>query len=84
MRYLIVVLMLLFPSLVFAAQEAQYTLDCELISGAQCKAKCSESDVMVRQVEIMGGEKQGSVADLDCSKYGKEFKCCVDKSKMKE
>jgi hypothetical protein len=84
MRYLIVVSILLFPALVFAAEEAQYTLNCELISGAQCKEKCSESEVLVRQVEALGGEKQGSTADLDCSKYGKNFKCCVDKSKMKE
>ena len=82
MRYLIVVLLLLFPAVVFAAEKVQYTLNCEYISGAQCKKTCSESDVMVRQVEIMGGEKKGSMADLDCSKQGKELKCCVDKKKM--
>ncbi len=84
MRYLIVVLLLLFPALVFAAEEAQYTLNCELITGAQCKEKCSETDVMVKQVERMGGEKKGAIVDLDCSKKGKDFKCCVDKSKIKE
>lgn len=84
MRYLIVVLLLLFPTLVFAAEEAQYTLNCELISGAKCKEKCSGNDVWVRQVEAMGGVKQGTIADADCSKYGKEFKCCVDKAKITE
>ncbi len=81
MRYLIVVL-LLFPTLAFAAQEAQYTLNCEYISGGQCKKACSDSDTRVRQVEILGGEKQGSIADLNCSMYGKEFMCCVDKAKI--
>ena len=81
MRYLIVVL-LLFPALAFAAQEAQYSLDCEYISGGQCKKTFSKSDTRIRQVEIMGGEKQGSIADVECSKHGKEFKCCVDKEKI--
>jgi len=83
MRYLIVVL-LLFPTLVFAGQEAQYSLNCEYISGGHCKKACSDSDTRVRQVEIMGGEKQGSIADVDCSMYGKEFTCCVDKEKIKK
>jgi hypothetical protein len=83
MRYLIVVLMLL-PALASAGQKAQYSLDCENISGGQCKKVCSDSDQRVRQVEIMGGEQKGSIADVDCSKYGKEFKCCVDKEKIKK
>ncbi len=82
MRYLIVVLLSLFPALVFAAEKAEYNLNCELVSGAQCKEKCSENDVMVKQVEAMGGEKKGAIADLDCSSKGKDFKCCVDKTKI--
>jgi hypothetical protein len=83
MRYFIVVLML-FPVLAFAGQKAQYSLNCEDISGGQCKKTCSDSDTRVRQVEIMSGEKQGAIADVDCSKNGKEFKCCVDKEKIKK
>jgi hypothetical protein len=75
---------MLFPALSFAGQKAQYSLNCEYISGGQCKKACSDSDTKVMQVEIMGGEKQGSIADVDCSKYGKEFKCCVDKEKIKK
>ncbi len=82
MRYVIVVLLLLFPTLVFAAEQAEYTLNCELITGAQCKEKCSDNDVMVKQVEALGGEKKGAIADLDCSKKGKDLKCCVDKAKI--
>ena len=81
MRYLIIVLAL-FPVLAFAGQEAQYTLNCERILGGQCKKTCSATDARVRQVEIISGEKQGSVVDLDCSEHGKEFKCCVEKEKM--
>ncbi len=81
MRYLIVVLVLLLPAMVFAAEKSEYILNCELISGGQCKEKCSESDVMVKQVEALGGEKKGALADAVCPQ-GKELKCCVDKGKI--
>ena len=83
MRYLIVVLLLL-PSLAFAAQKEKYSLNCEDISGGQCKKACAESDTKVKQVEIMEGEKQGTIADVDCSTYGKDYSCCVDNGKIKK
>ncbi len=82
MRYLIAALLFLLPALAFAAEKAEYTLNCELISGAKCKDKCAETDVLIKQVEALGGEKKGAVADVDCSKQGKELKCCVDKTKI--
>lgn len=83
MRYLIVALLLL-PTLVLAAEEAEYSLKCEYISGGQCKKTCSESDVKVRQVEAMGGEKMGTIADVDCNEHGKDYVCCVEKNKLTE
>ncbi len=82
MHYLIVVFLLLLPTLSIAAEKSEYTLNCELISGAKCKDKCAENDVLVKQVEALAGEKKGAIADADCSKQGKELKCCVDKSKI--
>ena len=83
MRYLVVVLLLL-PSLVFAAQKGKYSIKCEDISGGQCKKACAESDTRVKQVEIMEGDKQGTIADADCSAYGKDSLCCVEKEKIKK
>jgi hypothetical protein len=83
MRYLIVVFLLL-PSLAFAGQKEKYSLKCEDISGGQCKKVCAESDTKVKQVEIMEGEKKGTIADVDCSASGKEYSCCVENEKMKK
>ncbi|MBP1699161.1 MAG: hypothetical protein H6Q41_4349 [Deltaproteobacteria bacterium] len=83
MRYLVFVLLLL-PSLVFAGQGEKYSLKCEDISGGQCKKACAESDTKVKRVEIMEGEKKGTIADVDCSTYGKDYSCCVEKGKIKE
>ena len=85
MRYLMAVallFLLLLPVLVLAGQKAEYLLDCEYISGGQCKKTCSEEETRVRQVEIMAGEKQGSIADVYCGKDDKELKCCVYKGKI--
>ena len=81
MRYLIVVLLLL-PTLAFAAEKEKYSLKCELISGGHCKQTCSENDVKVKQVEAMGGEKKGTIADVDCKEQGKDYLCCVEKDKL--
>lgn len=83
MRYLVVVFVLL-PVLAFAAQNAEYTLDCELIAGAQCKKACAENETVLKQVDILGGELQGKVSDIVCTKQGKNLKCCVDKAKIKK
>ena len=81
MRYLIVVLLLL-PTLALAAEKVEYSLKCEYISGGHCKETCSESDVRVKQVEAMGGERKGTIADADCSEQGKNHLCCVEKDKL--
>ena len=81
MRYLIVAL-LLFPAFALAAEKVEYSLKCEYISGGHCKAACSEGDVKVKQVEVMGGEKKGAVADVDCGEQGKDNLCCVEKDKL--
>jgi len=83
MRYLLVVLLLL-PTLALAAEKAEYSLKCDYISGGHCKKSCSESDVKVKQVEAMGGERQGTIADVDCTEHGKDYLCCVEKDKLKE
>ena len=82
MRYLVFMLLLL-PSLAFAGQGEKYSLKCEDISGGQCKKACMESDTKVKKVEIMEGEKKGTIADADCSTYGKDYSCCVEKDKIK-
>ena len=81
MSYLLVAL-LLFPTFALAAEKAEYFLKCEYISGGHCKTTCSESDVKVKQVEVMGGEKKGAIADVDCSEQGKDHLCCVEKDKL--
>ena len=81
MRYLMVAL-LLFPTFALAAEKVEYSLNCEYISGGHCKRTCSESEVKVRQVEVMGGEKKGAIADVDCSEQGKGYLCCVEKDKL--
>ena len=81
MRYLIVGLLLL-PTLALAAEKAEYSLKCEYISGGYCKKTCSESDIKVKQVEAMGGEREGTIADLDCTEHGKDYLCCVEKDKL--
>lgn len=83
MRYFVLMLLLL-PSLSFAGQGEKYSLKCEDISGGQCKKACAESDTKVRQVEIMEGEKKGTIADVDCSASGKDNSCCVEKEKIKK
>jgi len=83
MRYLIVALFLL-PTFALAAEKVEYSLNCEYISGADCKKTCSESEVKVKQVEVMGGEKKGAIADVDCSEQGKDSICCVEKDKLIE
>jgi hypothetical protein len=83
MRYLVVMLLLL-PSLALAGQGEKYSLKCEDISGGQCKKACAESDTKVKQVEIMEGEKKGTIADVDCSANGKGYVCCVEKDKIKK
>jgi len=81
MRYLIVALLLL-PTFALAAEKAEYSLKCEYISGGYCKKTCSESDIKVKQVEAMGGEREGTIADLDCTEHGKDYLCCVEKDKL--
>jgi len=81
MRYLIVALLLL-PTLALATEKAEYSLKCEYISGGHCKKTCSESDVRVKQVEAMGGERQGTIADVECDEHGKDYLCCVEKDKL--
>ena len=81
MRYLIVILLLL-PTLALAAEKEKYSLKCELISGGHCKKTCSESDVKLKQVEAMGGERKGAIADVFCNEYGKDYLCCVEKDKL--
>jgi len=81
MRYLLVAL-LLFPTFVLAAEKVEYTLKCEYISGGHCKETCLESDVRVKQVEVMEGEKKGAIADVECDEYGKGYPCCVEKDKL--
>jgi hypothetical protein len=81
MRYLIVSLLLL-PTLALAAEKDKYSLKCELISGGHCKKTCSESDVKIKQVQSMGGEKKGVIADVVCNEYGKNYLCCVEKDKL--
>jgi len=83
MRYLMVMLLLL-PSLALAVEGGKYSLKCEDISGGQCKKACAESDTKVKQVEIMEGEKKGTVADMDCSTHGKDHVCCVETGKIKK
>ena len=83
MRYLVFLLLLL-PSLTFAGQGENFSLKCEDISGGQCKKACVESDTKVKRVEIMEGEKKGTVADKDCSASGKDYVCCVEKEKIKK
>jgi hypothetical protein len=81
MRYLIVILLLL-PTLAWAAEKEKYSLKCELISGGHCKKTCPESDVKLRQVEALGGERKGTIADVVCNEYGKDYLCCVEKDKL--
>jgi len=83
MRYLVVALLLL-PTLALAVEKVEYSLKCEYISGGHCKKTCSESDVRVKQVEAMGGEKIGTIADVDCNEHDKDNLCCVEKDKLKE
>jgi len=83
MRYLVVMLLLL-PSLTFAGQGEKYSLKCEDISGGHCKKACAENDTKVKQVEIMEGERKGTIAEVDCSAYGKDSHCCVEKEKIRE
>lgn len=83
MRYLVFMVLLL-PLLAFAGEGEKYSLKCEDISGGQCKKACAESDTKVKKVEIMEGEKKGTVADIDCSASGKEYVCCVENAKIKK
>jgi len=83
MRYLLVAL-LLFPTLALAVEKVEYTLKCEYISGGHCKKACSESDVRVKQVEAMEGEKKGVIADVECDEQGKGYLCCVEKDKLRK
>jgi hypothetical protein len=81
MRFLIVALLLL-PTLALAAGKEKYSLKCELIAGGHCKKTCAESDVKLKQVEAMGGEKKGIIADVVCNEQGKDYLCCVEKDKL--
>jgi hypothetical protein len=81
MRYLIVILLLL-PTLALAGEKEKYSFKCELISGGHCKKTCSEGDVKLKQVEAMGGERKGTIADVVCNESGKDYICCVEKDKL--
>jgi len=81
MRYLIIALFLL-PTFALAVEKVEYSLNCEYISGGHCKKACSESDVKVKQVEVLGGDKKGAIADVDCGEQGKDSICCVEKDKL--
>jgi hypothetical protein len=30
----------------------------------------------------MGGERKGTIADVDCKEHGKDYLCCVEKDKL--
>jgi len=83
MRYLVVVLVLI-PALTFAGQKGKYLVNCEDISGGQCKKECSEGEKAVKKIEIGEGDQKGIIAGVDCSSAGKGFVCCVEKKKIKE
>ncbi|MGO9611429.1 MAG: hypothetical protein ACLPX5_00120 [Dissulfurispiraceae bacterium] len=88
MRYLIALLLMLLPALVFAEQKAEpkevYLIKCEAVKGGQCKMECAKTDRKVEHVTIMEGEEKGAFADLDCTESGKDMKCCVDKAELKK
>jgi hypothetical protein len=66
-----------------AGQKGKYVVKCEDIRGGQCKRDCSENDKRINQIQIAEGEQKGIKADTDCSSYGKDYICCVEKDKIK-
>jgi len=88
MRYVIALLLLLLPALVFAEQKTEqkevYLIKCEAVKGGQCKTECAKTDRKVEHVQIMEGDEKGALADLDCSESGKDLKCCIDKGQIKK
>jgi hypothetical protein len=65
-------------------QKRKYIVKCEDISGGQCRKECSESDKMIKRIQIAEGEQKGIIADTDCSSFGKDYICCVEKDKIKK
>ncbi len=67
-----------------AGQKVKYGVKCEDIIGGQCKQACAETDKRVYRIEIAEGEQKGIIADTDCSSFGKDYICCVEKDKIKK
>ncbi len=63
-------------------QKVKYGVKCEDIRGGQCKQACAESDKRIYRIEIAEGDQKGIIADTDCSSYGKDSMCCVEKDKI--
>jgi len=67
-----------------AGQKGKYAVKCEDIRGGQCKQACAESDKKINRIEIAEGDQKGIIANTDCSSYGKDYICCVEKDKIKK
>jgi hypothetical protein len=67
-----------------AGQKGKYAVKCEDIRGGQCKQACAESEKRINRIKIAEGDQKGIIAVTDCSSYGKDYICCVEKDKIKK